>query len=54
MRTLIVVMLLCSVSAFAQVRVKENIKQQSISTSDDGSEVKVIKAPVKTTKSKKQ
>lgn len=37
MRILIVLTLVMSFSALAQTRVKENIKQQSIATSADGS-----------------
>jgi len=37
MKVLIVLALVMSFSAIAQTRVKENIKQQSIATSADGS-----------------
>jgi Zn-dependent membrane protease YugP len=42
MRTLILLMMVFSLSAFAQNRVRENIKQQSIATSDDGSTSRTV------------
>lgn len=37
MRTLLVLSLMMSFSAFAQTRVRENIKQQAVSSSEDSS-----------------
>ena len=51
MRTLTIMALLLSFSALAQTRVKENIKQQVIATTEDGApaQVKPVRAgkPVK-------
>lgn len=43
MRYLLALTLLVSLSAFAQKGVKENIKQQTVATSPDGSSSKPIK-----------
>jgi CBS domain containing-hemolysin-like protein len=47
MRTLILISMVFSLSAFAQTRVRENIKQQSIITADGTSQVikKVVAKP---------
>lgn len=45
MRTLLVLTLIMSFSAIAQTRVKENIKQQSVATSPDGSSTSVKSNP---------
>jgi CBS domain containing-hemolysin-like protein len=42
MRTLILLSMVFSLSAFAQTRVKENIKQQAVATSEDSGS-KIIK-----------
>lgn len=52
MRILTILALLMSFSALAQTRVKENIKQQAIATSEDGASapvrvVRPVKKPVK-------
>ena len=47
MRTLILLSMVFSLSAFAQTRVKENIKQKSVATSEDGGSKKVISKPAK-------
>jgi hypothetical protein len=47
MRILILVAALVSFSAFAQTRVKENIKQQSVSSSEEPSAPREVKKPVK-------
>ncbi len=53
MRTLTIMALLLSFSALAQTRVKENIKQQVITTSQDGAPA-VVKpvSPAKPVKSR--
>jgi len=45
MRTLILISMVFSLSAFAQTRVKENIKQKSVATSEDGGTKKITKKP---------
>lgn len=45
MRILILLSMIFSFSAFAQTRVKENIKQKSITTSEDGGPKRLIKKP---------
>jgi CBS domain containing-hemolysin-like protein len=47
MRTLIILSMVFSLSAFAQTRVKENIKQKSVATSEDGGSKKVVVKPAK-------
>lgn len=47
MRTLLLTMLIFSFSSLAFGRVKENIKQQSVSTSEDGSSAVEVKKPKK-------
>ncbi len=47
MRTLTIVVLLLSFSALAQTRVKENIKQQVIATTEDGAHSVKAERPVK-------
>lgn len=49
MRLLTVMALLLSFSAFAQTRVKENIKQQVVATSEDGASA-VVQRPVRVAK----
>jgi hypothetical protein len=56
MRLFVILTLVISVTALAQTRVRENIKQQSVATSDDGSGTLVKSAPkrpVKAVQSKK-
>ncbi len=43
MRTLLVLSLIMSFSAFAQTRVRENIKQQAVSSSDDQPSTEQVK-----------
>lgn len=47
MRVLICMALLMSFSALAQTRVRENIKQKAVATSEDGSSTKTKVRPAK-------
>lgn len=44
MRALLIISLVMSFSAFSQTRVKENIKQSSVSSEDSGTEKSVKKS----------